>query len=231
MSFAAIVVLAWLIHGMVKRFSGRPADTRPEKPGNHKLRYKFDARQNWALALAHPIASARAIGAYADPKARGLSPQQAQALRASLLHILGLRASAQDDAIRSALPELLRQHWYRIDLDRLRPDDDARAALAFASARVAFAVRAATLLGWLDPALQWEVLYQNAQRARDCFGSWQEFGAALARGRQQWIVGARADSLGAAFDEARLAQWLGSRGHPWRSMPWHGPVLFAPPAA
>lgn len=231
MSFAAIVLFAWLIRSLFKHFSGRPAEARADKPAARKIRYTFDPRQNRALALAHPIASARALGAYADPKAAAPTAQQAQALRASLLHILGLRASAQDEAIRAALPELLRGHWYRIDLDRLRPDDDARAALAFASARVAFAVRGATLLGWLDPALQWEVLYQNAQRASDCFGSWQEYGAALARGRQQWILGARADSLGVAFDEARLAQWLGSRSHPWRSMAWHGLVLFAPPAA
>ncbi|NHZ78519.1 DUF1266 domain-containing protein [Massilia sp. CCM 8695] len=195
-----------------------------------RVRYKFDARQNRALALAHPIASARALVAYANPKAPAPTAEQAQALRASLLHIIGLRASMQDDAVKAALPELLRRHWFRIDLDRLRPEDDPRAAMAFASARVAFAVRTASLLGWLDPALQWEVLFQNAQRANDCFASWEEFGAALARGRQQWIAGARADSLGAAFDEATLAQWLASRSHPWRSMPWRGQVLFEPPA-
>ncbi|MDQ1815276.1 DUF1266 domain-containing protein [Massilia sp. CCM 9210] len=201
---------------------------RSRKGRTVKVRYKFDARQNRALALAHPIAGARALGAYANPKAPVPTAEQAQALRASLLHIVGLRASMQDDAIKAALPELLRRHWFRIDLDRLRADDDPRAAMAFASARVAFAVRTATLLGWLDPALQWEVLYQNAQRANDCFGSWEEFGAALARGRQQWIAGSRADSLGVAFDETKLAQWLASGDHPWRSLPWRGEVLFAP---
>ncbi|NHZ89414.1 DUF1266 domain-containing protein [Massilia sp. CCM 8733] len=226
-TLAIIGVFGWMIYAGVERLlKSRP----PKKPGSAKLRYKFDARQNRALALAHPVAQARDLAAFANPKAPGLTPQQAQALRASLLHILGLRANIDDDAIRAALPDLLRRQWFRIDLERLRPEDDARAAMAFASARVAFAVRSATLLGWLDPALQWEVLYQNAQRASDCFGSWREFGAALARGRQQWIAGARADSLGVAFDEARLAQWLGTRGHPWRSMAWHGQVLFAAPA-
>ncbi|NHZ61718.1 DUF1266 domain-containing protein [Massilia genomosp. 1] len=226
-TLAFVALFGWAIYaGIAHLFTSRP----PKKPGSVKLRYKFDARQNRALALAHPIAQARDMAAYANPKAPAPTPQQAQVLRASLLHILGLRANIDDATIRAALPDLLRRQWFRIDLDRLRLDDDPRAAMAFASARVAFAVRSATLLGWLDPALQWEVLYQNAQRASDCFGSWQEFGVALARGRQQWIAGARADSLGVAFDEAKLAQWLGSRSHPWRRMPWHGPVLFEAPA-
>jgi hypothetical protein len=228
MSLIGMIALGWFIYTL---FGQRGNGRAPNKPGKVKLRYAFDARQNRALALAHPIAHARALAAFANPKAAPPTPQQAQALRASLLHILGLRANAGDDAIRAALPELLRHQWFRIDLERLRADDDARAALAFASARLAFAVRSATLLGWLDPALQWEVLYQNAQRASDCFASWQEFGAALAHGRRQWIAGARADSLGVAFDDAQLARWLGSRGHPWRSMGWHALVLFEAPRA
>ncbi len=227
MTLIVLGLFGWMIYSLISYLVRlRP----PKKPGSVKLRYKFDARQNRALALAHPVAQARDMAAWANPKAPPPTPQQAQVLRASLLHILGLRANIDDATIRAALPDLLRRQWFRIDLERLRPEDDARAAMAFASARVAFAVRSATLLGWLDPALQWEVLYQNAQRASDCFGNWQEFGAAFARGRQQWIAGARADSLGVAFDEARVAQWLGTRGHPWRAMAWHGQVLFTAPA-
>ena len=222
-----LIVAGWALPRLGAAIRNTSAYKKASAP---RLRYLFDARQNRALALAHPIADARVLLPFANPKAPALAPAQAQALRASVLHIIGLRASLSDDAVREALPALLRQTWFRIDLDKLRADDDARAALAFACARVAFAVRAATLLGWLDAAPQWALLHQNAQRAQDCFASWEDYGRALMQGRQQWIAGARADSLGAAFDAARLAAWLANRKHPWRTMAWQGPQQFTPPS-
>ena len=227
--------MSWIIILLVAgwalpRLGGLIRNSRAYKKASApRVRYRFDARQNRALALAHPIADARTLLAFANPKAPALTPAQAQLLRASLLHIMGLRASLSDAAVSEALPALLRQTWFRIDLDKLRTDDDPRAALAFACARVSFAVRAATLLGWLDAAPQWALLHQNAQRAQDCFASWEDYGRALMRGRQQWIAGTRADSLGVAFDEARLAKWLATRSHPWRAMEWQGPQQFTPP--
>lgn len=227
MSWIILLLAAWVIH----RASGRLRDSAAYKAWTRPvLRYLFEPRQNWALALAHPIASARDLRAFANARAPGMTAQQAQTLRASLLHIFGLRTSLTDAEVKNALPELLQGQWFRIDLDKLRLEDEPRAAMAFACARLAFAVRVATLLGWLEPALQWQVLYQNAQRAQDCFGSWNEFGAALARGRQQWIAASRADSLGVAIDEATLAKWLASRSHPWRRFPWQGLTLFTPPS-
>nr|WP_241022249.1 DUF1266 domain-containing protein [Burkholderia sp. Ac-20353] len=33
----------------------------------------------------------------------------------------------------------------------------------------------------------------NAQRAQDCFGSWEDFSRAFVAGRRQWVAGFRAD--------------------------------------
>lgn len=194
------------------------------------LRYAFDARRNWSLALAHPMADAGRVHAFANPKAPGPSPEDAQALRASVLHVLGLRNTLSDTELRAALESLMRREWFRIGLDKLRPEDDPRAALALASARLAFAVRMATLLGWLDPDLQWQVLYQNAQRLNNCFDSWDDYASAWSRGRQQWLAASRADSLGLAFSEADVKAWLADARHPWRKMPWQTDPLFVPPA-
>ena len=94
----------------------------------------------------------------------------------------------QDIMIARQLPDGLRQRWFTLDLQRLQAGDDPHAAMAFACARVAFHVRCAWLLGWVDEALHQQILHLNACRARDCFDSWQAFGQAYARGRSQWLA-------------------------------------------
>lgn len=203
-------LLLWVL-GPFLRWYGRPRLRR---------QYVLDGHWNWALALADPMAFARIKGGFADAGMPLLSEPLQQSLRPALLHLLGLRGDLSDAQVRATLPAQLQERWYRMDLDALRPDDSPRDAMALACARVAFATRTAALLGWLDEATHWHILHHNAQRAADCFQGWEDFGKAFARGRQQWVAHSRADSLGVAFTEQDVAQWVANRDHPWNWLPW-----------
>lgn len=216
MSWLIAFFLGWLVWHLMDRSAAEKDQAK--KPKN--LHYRFHHLRNRALALAHPVAMARLPFGFADPMARLAPDNPLQTLRPALLHVFGLRNGMEDAQIRIALRERLNLHWYQIDLDAPRPQDDPRDALAFACARVTFAVRCAAMLGWIDEETQWHVLHQNAQRAKECFESWSDYGAAWARGRQQWVSNSRADSLGVAFGEQQVKQWAGDRGHPWGQWPW-----------
>ncbi|WP_245587338.1 DUF1266 domain-containing protein [Comamonas composti] len=175
---------------------------------------------DWALALAHPMAYHSIQGGFADKELAGADQTLASQLRPMVLHHLGMRTDLDDASIRRQLPALLRQRWFMQDLQRLSPGDDLHAAMAFACARVAFYVRCAHMLGWLDQALEHQVLLLNARRAQECFDSWLTYGQALARGRAQWLAHGRADTLGMGFGEDEVNQWVGQKSHPWHVMRW-----------
>ena len=227
MKLVLLLLLAWVIKvwmGVLISWIKAARRDRPSRPALHvpcSLPYSLDEARNRMLALAHPMAAARIKSAYATEAAP--DPAELRALRTPLLHLFGLRSDISDQQLRQTLPELLRRRWFRLDLDGLQPGDDPRDAMAFACARVAFGVRAAALLGWLDEAAQWQLLAHNARRAADCFDGWQDFGKAWARGRRQWITRSRADSLGLAFDEEQVQRWLADGGHPWARLPWQAP--------
>ncbi|WP_235777308.1 DUF1266 domain-containing protein [Pseudomonas piscis] len=63
--------------------------------------------------------------------------------------------------------------------------------------RSAFFARCATLMGWLEADSGWRIMLLNAQRAQDCFDSWEDFGQAFMQGRRQWVAAFRADAWGA----------------------------------
>lgn len=192
--------------------------------------------RNWALALAHPTAYHAMQGGFACDLG-GADEALAKQLRPMILHHLGLRTDLGEEQVRQQLPGALRQRWFTLDLQRLQRSDEPRAAMAFACARVAFFVRCARLLDWIDEAAQWQVLMLNAQRAQQCFGSWLEFGQAYAQGRAQWLAQGRSDVLGKAFTAEEVAQWVTQEQHPWHAMSWNLPLTgneakpaFAPAA-
>ena len=188
------------------------------------------AAYNWALALAHPMAYHAMQGGFASDL-DGATESLAKQLRPMVLHHVGLRTDLNDTQVRQQLPDALRQRWFMLDLQRLQRHDNARAAMAFACARVTFFVRSARLLGWLDDATQWQVLMLNAQRAQQCFDSWQAFGQAYAQGRAQWTATGRSDVLGTVFTPEDVAQWVTQPQHPWHVMRWDLPLVSdAPPA-
>lgn len=179
--------------------------------------------RNWALALAHPTAYHAMQGGFACDLG-GADEALAKQLRPMILHHLGLRTDLGEEQVRQQLPGALRQRWFTLDLQRLQRSDEPRAAMAFACARVAFFVRCARLLDWIDEAAQWQVLMLNAQRAQQCFGSWLEFGQAYAQGRAQWVAQGRSDVLGKVVSTEEVATWVTEEQHPWHCMDWKLPL-------
>ena len=214
-------ILFWVFRGGFKRVNAA------KKRGDMLSYQAGSAERNWALALAHPMAYHAMQGGFASDL-NGADEALAQQLRPMVLHHLGLRTDLNDEQARQQLPDAMRQRWFTLDLQRLHRSDDARAAMAFACARVAFFVRSARLLGWVEEVPHWEILMLNAQRAQQCFDSWQNFGSAYAQGRQQWLAQGRADVLGKAITAEEVAQWVIEPRHPWHAMNWQQP--FEPTA-
>lgn len=219
MSVLIIAIVVWLIVSNLNGSPEKKAVVRPavKKGGN---RYAFGPARSQALALAHPLGAQRLGEAYLRPTATLAGNDPRRTLRPLLLHVFGLRGDMSDAQIVAALGPQLRRRWFRIGLEQPRAQDNGRDAMAFACARLAFALRAAHLLGWIDEATQWQLLQQNAERAAQCFHGWADFGACWLRGRRQWVEGSRADSLWVAFTLQESQQWSTTRGHPWRELAW-----------
>ena len=210
-------LIYWVLRGGFKRLkeAKQRGDIISYQAGNQE--------RNWALALAHPMAYHAMQGGFASDL-HGADDALARQLRPMILHHLGLRTDLSDEQVRLQLPDALRQRWFMLDLQRLQRSDDARAAMAFACARVTFFVRSARLLDWMDEALHWDILHLNAQRAQQCFDSWLAFGQAYAQGRMQWLAQGRSDVLGKAFTPEEVALWVTQEQHPWHAMRWDLPL-------
>jgi hypothetical protein len=181
----------------------------------------FSYRKHWSLLLAKPMADAMEIEGFYSPSFNQFTEQAQTTLRPVLLHQAGLRSSLNDEEVRAHFSATFEQQWYSLDLQALTTEDEPRAALAFACVRVAFLVRCALLMRWLEPELAWRVLLLNAQRAQDCFESWADLGNAYKLGRAQWVETFRVDSLGKAFQEQQLQQLLASGSGAWAVTHWH----------
>ncbi|WP_407714245.1 DUF1266 domain-containing protein [Comamonas testosteroni] len=212
-----VALIFWVLRGGFKRL-------KEAKQRGDLISYQAGSQErNWALALAHPMAYHAMQGGFASDL-HGADDALAKQLRPMILHHLGLRTDLSDEQVRQQLPDAMRQRWFMLDLQRLQRSDDARAAMAFACARVTFFVRSARLLDWVDEALHWDILQLNAQRAQQCFDSWLAFGQAYAQGRNQWLAQGRSDVLGKAFTSEEVAQWVTQEQHPWHAMRWDLPL-------
>ena len=210
----------WLVWKCIQAFRQQFGNNALAQAGRLQSRYRLDPAQNWALALAHPMAFNAMKGGFADSALPEASKDLAARLRPMALHGFGLRTDLDHANIQRQLPDLLRTRWWQFDLDKLQAGDDPRAAMAFACARVSFFVRTAAMLGWLSADQQWQLLQLNAERARDCFASWEDFGTAYAQGRAQWVAKGRADALGRALPQEEIQRWLQHPEHPWCAYPW-----------
>lgn len=187
-----------------------------------------DAEKAYALALAHPAAHGRLGKDFWSAEDSRTNSVALLRMRPVLLHTLGIRDNKDLSVVRDSLSNKLRADWYRLDLTGLDPQDDPKAALAFACARVCFSVRLARLLDLVDDEIQWMVLLQNAGRARSCFDDWEDYGTNWARGRRQWLERSRDDSLGRPFDESQVSLWITDADHPWHVLRWETGQLPIP---
>lgn len=209
-----LVVVAWWLRPARE---GASADT-------------FTPRRLQALKLAEPMVQAAGITGFYNVGSLNMAEEGRVFLRASLIHQMGYRSDATDAQVSEHMQAILARRWFRMDLDSLKPADDPRAALAFACVRVAFLLRCAMLMEWVTPDATWPVLLLNAQRAQDCFDSWDDLGHAYLTGRRQWVQALRADGLGKGFDQACLDRLLAVPGGEWADLPWHRLVMLHPVA-
>jgi len=191
--FVVTIVLVWywvnrLIHRKQLKQAARTAATAPEPITGASI-----------PELATLITT---------PDAPPLNAFQVARLRPLLLHWLGLRTDLGAAQIAEQVPDILRRHWFTLDLQHLSADTDPHAALAFACLRVAFHLRAAYLLGWLDEALYTTLSDLNARRIRECFDDWPAFSRACTEGGAHWQSRGRTDILGDHLSPDHLWPWL-----------------------
>ncbi|MDR1274976.1 MAG: DUF1266 domain-containing protein [Candidatus Accumulibacter sp.] len=181
----------------------------------------FDGEKGFPLALALPMVAAQKQTGFFDREAHEMTLRTVAYFRSPFLHYMECRTDLDDDGARAHLVQTLEKSWYRADLYKLTPDEDPRAALAFAACRMAFFVRNAALMGWTSPEAAWRVLLLNAERAREIFTSWEDFAEAYRSGRRQWLAAYRADPFGQSLDDAGLRKLLSDKTLPWaRRSPW-----------
>ncbi|MDR3158695.1 MAG: DUF1266 domain-containing protein [Zoogloeaceae bacterium] len=192
------VFFFWFFHGVWKIIRQTQAEDKA----------RFNGPHGFALALALPMVEARAQTGFFEIATDSLTPDTVELFRPPFLHYMDCRADADDAAARAHLLETLESTWFLADLRALMPGDDPRAALAFATCRLAFFIRNAALMGWIEKETAWRVLLLNAQRARETFASWQDYGRAYLAGRRQWVTQYRADPLGKSHAENATQGWL-----------------------
>jgi len=142
------------------------------------------------------------------PDAPPLNEAQATRLRPLVLHWLGLRTDLAPAQATEQTPGLLKRRWFMLDLQHLTGESDPRAVLAFACLRVAFYLRAAWHLGWIDLPLYTTLTGLNARRVRDCFPDWPSFTHACAQGSAHWQARGRTDVFGEHLGPDHLWAWL-----------------------
>ncbi len=221
MNLFALAFVLWLLWRLLRWATGPWRRRAAERRRLGRIKdYRLTDVQNFALALAHPMAFKAVVGGFSDEEKPALTPALVQQLRPMTLHYFGLRTDLSDAAAAQQMPGAVRGTWFRRDLEHLLPADQAQSAIALACARCAFFVRCAYLLGWLDAPLQWQVLHLNAARAADCFNNWASFGHAYAAGRTQWVTAGRGDALGRPVTEDEVKTWLAANWHPWGRWAW-----------
>ncbi|MCQ8864907.1 DUF1266 domain-containing protein, partial [Escherichia coli] len=100
--------------------------------------------------------------------------------------------------------------------------------LAFDCMRTAFLTRCIAGLGWCDENQAWIVLLLNAQRAQDCFASWEDYASAYVRARQKWLMIYDTPVATANRDLKEVTAWLKDPSSNWKKLPWNEFKIFEP---
>ncbi|HDI5890422.1 DUF1266 domain-containing protein, partial [Escherichia coli] len=79
-----------------------------------------------------------------------------------------------------------------------------------------------------DENQAWIVLLLNAQRAQDCFASWEDYASAYVRARQKWLMIYDTPVATANRDLKEVTAWLKDPSSNWKKLPWNEFKIFEP---
>lgn len=191
-------------------------------------------RRQWALALADILARRNGLPTKGVDLVFKLDDDKRQHLAQQLKKELGLKENISEEALRQKVEDILRR-WPagignspRTFYHHLAVQGQVRDALAFDCMRTAFLTRCIAGLGWCNENEAWLVLLINAQRAQDCFDSWEDYATAYVRARQVWLTLHDTPVTIARRDLQEATHYLKDPFSRWQKLPWKEFKIFDP---
>ena len=171
----------------------------------------------WALAVPEPLFHRHRVTGMARPPVLAAPSQVPPQQQAVIRKELGLDRGRDTEAIGD-----FRRDFFRCPEFQAMPDGAPQPGLAWhllaaRAMRQSYVLRLLVSWGLLDETLSWALLLLNAQRVRTCFGGWNEFGQAAARGRT-WL----ASRSGGPVNRTAEVEWEEFRrdSRAWRRSDW-----------
>ena len=191
-------------------------------------------RRQWALALADILARRNGLPTKGVDLVFKLDDDKRQHLAQQLKKELGLKENINEEALRQKVEDILRRWPAGIGnsphtfYHHLAVQGQVRDALAFDCMRTAFLTRCIAGLGWCNENDAWLVLLLNAQRAQDCFDSWEDYATAYVRARQVWLTLHDTPATIAGRDLQEATHYLKDPFSRWQKLPWKEFKIFDP---
>nr|WP_238340007.1 DUF1266 domain-containing protein [Citrobacter sp. NCU1] len=225
----AILVILW----KCKKAARRKAPTaQAQEHARLAERRRDTRRRKWALALADILILRNGLKTKDVTLALPIDEHQRQHLAQQVKKELGLAENLREETLHQQVADIL-QRWPagvgktpRGFYDQLAARGQVRDALAFDCARTAFLTRCIAGLGWCSSEQAWLVLFLNAQRAQDCFHSWEDYATAYVRARQIWLELHHTPTTIAGRDLQEVMQYLDDPLSHWRELPWNTFKIF-----
>lgn len=187
---------------------------------NHHLAPK----QAFERVLGHPFATTQVANSYYQSDLSREEYFASEEFRVrwepALLAYLNLKPNPDREELKVAINKRFQQDWFKLGLYQTQQDDDLPNALAFATAKLSFALQCCLILDWISRDTHAEVMQKNAIRAIDCFSSWREYGKAVSKGRHQYLLHGYSDYIGNRVTEEMIEAWLTEPRHPWNAVKW-----------
>lgn len=206
-----------------------------EKEKDHLNDLRRDSRRRqWALALADLLSHRNGLPTKGVQLALKLDDDQRRHLAQQVKKELGLHQHLDGAALRQQIAEILRcwpagmGNSPRTFYHHLAAQGRVRDALAFDCMRTAFLTRCIAGLGWCDENQAWLVLLLNAQRAQDCFASWEDYATAYVRARRVRLALMDTPTAVAGRDVQEVACYLKASFSRWKTLPWNDFKIFDP---
>ncbi len=191
-------------------------------------------RRKWALAIGDIVARRNGLSVNGFTLDLKLTDDKRQQLALQVKQELGTETYQSNEDFRQQIGVIL-QRWAtglgnspHDFYEQLAAQGQVLDGLAFDCMRTAFLTRCIAGLGWCDENQAWIVLLLNAQRAQDCFASWEDYASAYVRARQKWLMIYDTPVATANRDLKEVTAWLKDPSSNWKKLPWNEFKIFEP---